>query len=82
MKIIKLRIAGQKAGRLIDMSDWIATPISDANGKYPDFNVYGFHTGRKVVVRYSDGNEDVVAYQGFGMFGNDDRQDVTHWKAC
>jgi len=65
----------------VNTNKWIATPISDRNGEYPDFNVHGFHTGRKVHVRYLDGKEDVVIYQGFGLFGNDDRQDVTHWKA-
>ena len=54
--------------------NWIA--ISEL----PDFRIYGFHTGKKVEVRYADGEEDVVIYHGYGMFGKDNREDVTHWR--
>ena len=48
--------------------------------EYPDFRLYGFHTGNKVEVRFADGLEEVVVYHGFGVFGNDNREDVTHWR--
>ena len=54
--------------------NWIAMP------EYPDFRIYGFHTGKKVQVRYEDGKEEVVLYHGYGMFGKDNREDVTHWR--
>ena len=60
--------------------DWIAVPTLETVGEYPDFRMYGFHTGRKVEVRFADGKEDVVIYQGYGMFGENNREDVTHWR--
>jgi hypothetical protein len=35
----------------------------------PDFTVHGFHTGRKVRFRLSDGREIEDVYQGWGIFG-------------
>ena len=35
----------------------------------PDFRIHGFHTGRKVRFRLSDGREIEDVYQGWGMFG-------------
>lgn len=36
----------------------------------PDFTVHGFHTGRKVMFRLSDGREIEDVYQGWGIFGS------------
>jgi len=36
----------------------------------PDFRVYGFHTGRMVEVRLTDGTEYTVFYHGYGIFGD------------
>lgn len=62
------------------MNDWIAVPTLETVGEYPDFRKHGFHTGRKVEVRFSDGKEELMIYQGYGMFGKDNREDVTHWR--
>lgn len=62
------------------MNDWVAVPTLETVGEYPDFRVYGFHTGRQVEVRFSDGQEELVIYQGYGMFGKDFREDITHWR--
>lgn len=48
----------------------------------PDFKEYGFHTGKKVMVRRADGLEEETIYQGYGLFGNGISMfnDATHWK--
>ena len=62
------------------MSKWIAVPTLDTVGEYPDFRVYGFHTGKSVIVRRRDGSEQETFYGGYGMFGRDNFMDVTHWR--
>lgn len=54
--------------------------IEIAKDGLPDFTKHGFHLGKMVHVRYADGMEALVYYQGYGMFGKDNREDVTHWK--
>lgn len=46
----------------------------------PDFRLWGFHTNRRLRVKYSDGTEGIVHYMGYGMFGKDNREDVTDWQ--
>lgn len=58
------------------MSEWI-----DRRDFLPNFNVHGFHTGRKVEFRLPDGSEHVGIYQGYGIFGaGTGRWGVTHWR--
>lgn len=47
------------------MTDWITDGV-------PNFCVHGFHTGRKVKFKLSDGREIVDIYQGYGIFGTGD----------
>lgn len=64
----------EKEGR-----DWIEiNQISDL----PNFQEYGFHTGKKVEVRRDDGSEEVTIYQGYGLFGNGLSMfnTATHWR--
>lgn len=69
----RLRIV---ARTLDQMCDWIPVTVA-----LPDFTVHGYHTGRKVWVRTKYGTEDIVSYQGYGIFGHDSgNADVTHWK--
>lgn len=44
------------------MTEWITDGV-------PNFCVHGFHTGRKVKFKLSDGQEVVDIYQGYGIFG-------------
>jgi hypothetical protein len=53
---------------------WIPT-----KGSLPCFKCFGFHTGKKLKYRLNDGTEHEGIYQGWGMFGLDSREDVSHW---
>ena len=64
----------------VGLGDWIAVPTLKTVGEYPDFRLFGFHTKSRVEVRFSDGTELVTFYGGYGMFGPDNREDVTHWR--
>lgn len=55
--------------------EWIATKDS-----MPCFRCFGFQTGKTLWYRLNDGTELEGIYQGWGMFGLDDREDVSHWK--
>jgi hypothetical protein len=52
----------------------------------PDFQVYGFHTGIKLLVTRQNSEQLVAEYQGYGMFSkfNDSAfkffKDVIDWK--
>lgn len=59
------------------MTEWIEI----ATEGYPDFRLHGFHLREEVEVRYADGTEAIVLYMGYGMFGKENREDVTHWRA-
>jgi YD repeat-containing protein len=58
--------------------------INIKNEGYPDFRIFGFHTGLQVEVRRDDGREMVVRYDGYGRFFvktfNDGFEDVTDWR--
>ena len=49
---------------------------------WPDFNEYGFHTGKFLDVKLADGCVlTCVVYQGQGIFGaGDGLQDVAQWR--
>lgn len=57
----------------------LAPAWKDLNADPPDFRIYGFHTGKKVRYRRTDGSEHVGVYQGYGLFGADAWADITHW---
>lgn len=61
------------------MSEW--TEIK-STADLPNFQKYGFQTGRKVEVRHLDGSEEVTIYQGYGLFGNGISmfEPCTHWR--
>ena len=54
---------------------WIATA-----DRMPCFRCFGFQTGKKLLYRLNDGTEHEGIYQGWGMFGIDSREDVSHWQ--
>jgi len=59
------------------VTDW----ISIQERGHPNFNVHGFHLGQqKIQFRTEDGEEHEDIYQGWGLYGKRDRQDVTHWR--
>ncbi|HDZ83363.1 MAG TPA: hypothetical protein ENH56_19305 [Roseobacter sp.] len=54
---------------------WISTQDS-----LPCFICFGFQTGKKIRYRTEGGAEHEGIYQGWGLFGKDDRMDITHWQ--
>lgn len=66
---------GQSASNA-GLGDWSCV---DTDG-LPDFRIFGFHTGRMVQVRRANGTESVEKYHGYGMFGKEMFEDVTHWR--
>jgi len=64
------------------MSEWISV---EERG-HPDFTVHGFHITdadgklQKIQFRTEDGDEHEDFYQGWVMYGMQDRHDVTHWR--
>lgn len=56
-------------------NEWIVT-----TERMPCFRCFGFQTGKTVWYRLNDGSEHEGVYQGWGMFGPNDREDVSHWK--
>lgn len=56
---------------------------NDLKDGWPDFRIYGFHTGRLVHFKCEDGTEHTDVYQGYGMFGRCNqgfgRTDVVAW---
>jgi len=59
------------------MSEW----ISIEKEGHPNFNIHGFHLDmQKIQFRTDDGTEHEDIYQGWGMYGMDNREDVTHWR--
>lgn len=64
------------------MSDWQKVDDSIPS---PNFIEYGFHTGRKVDFRTSDGVDFTGWYEGYGLFCSDtdtNRRDIeaTYWR--
>ena len=60
------------------MSDWKEIKKEGL----PNFIIYGFHTGKKLMVRSIDGSETETIYQGYGLFGNGISMfdGYTHWR--
>ena len=60
------------------MKHWI-----DLTVNAPNFQLYGFHTGKKLWFRRNNGTEYLGIYLGWGIFseghGSEEFDDVTHW---
>lgn len=56
--------------------------IDVATSGMPDFREFGFQSGKSLDVRRESGEEVAgVIYQGYGLFGTELFQDVTHWRS-